>query len=223
MSRFEYLKALEEYLIRFLTRDEVNDIIRDYSEYFSIGENNGKSEQEISSDLGDPKTVARQIISELRPDADINFEAEPTACPTQGNLNKAKDFLKTSSGKILLIIALVLTAPVWFSILGTVLGFLLSVFGVLFGLIGLGGICVVGGVMIVPITIAFAAAIPGSVIAMLIVLSIAMITGGIFLVALSILLTRFLWRLLVKLKAYIKQKQQTGCCTTGVKEAEANA
>ncbi len=64
MNRYEYLKTLEGHLRLALSRSEINDILRDYGEYFNEGENQGKSEWEIILKLGDPKEVAQQIVSE---------------------------------------------------------------------------------------------------------------------------------------------------------------
>ena len=53
MKKTEYLDLLRYYLDRF-PRSMVDEIIGDYEEHFSIGLENGKTEDEISSELGAP-------------------------------------------------------------------------------------------------------------------------------------------------------------------------
>ncbi len=62
MRKTEYLDLLRYYLDRF-PKSMVDDIIRDYEEHFAIGIENGKSEDEISNELGAPFYVAQEYIS----------------------------------------------------------------------------------------------------------------------------------------------------------------
>lgn len=62
MRKTEYLDLLRYYLDRF-PKSMVDDIIRDYEEHFAIGLENGKSEDEISNELGAPFYVAQEYIS----------------------------------------------------------------------------------------------------------------------------------------------------------------
>lgn len=62
MKKTEYLDLLRYYLDRF-PRSMVDEIIGDYEEHFSIGLENGKTEDEISSELGAPFYVAQEYIS----------------------------------------------------------------------------------------------------------------------------------------------------------------
>lgn len=64
MNKMEYLSKLEACLKRRLSKAEINDIMRDYAEYFEEGRRQSKSDSEISAKLGDPEMVARQIIEE---------------------------------------------------------------------------------------------------------------------------------------------------------------
>lgn len=205
MSRYEYLKSLEGYLLKYLSREEVNEILRDYGEYFSEGEQTGKSEAQIIAELGDPQTVARQIILESKPGTAINFDSN--SVKVKRAADETVSFFKTSNGKILLVILAIISAPIWLSAVGSLLGVILAVFGTLFGFIGLGGVSVLGGVVTSTFAIALSSASPMSVVALLIVLSLAMITGGIFCICFTIIVTKWLCKLICQLRDYIFRKK----------------
>lgn len=59
MSRNQFLSKLRDSL-RGLDEDSLREIMYDYEEHFSIGMENGKTEDEISSSLGDPEAIAGQ-------------------------------------------------------------------------------------------------------------------------------------------------------------------
>lgn len=63
MNKDEYIEKLNR-LIKKLPEEDKEDIISDYEEHFAIGMEKGRSEEEISKALGDPKTVAKQIKAE---------------------------------------------------------------------------------------------------------------------------------------------------------------
>ncbi|MTK10751.1 MAG: DUF1700 domain-containing protein, partial [Clostridiaceae bacterium] len=60
MNKEEYLKKLSK-LIKKVSVDEKKELLSDYEEHFRIGMENGRTEEEISKALGDPKNVAKQI------------------------------------------------------------------------------------------------------------------------------------------------------------------
>ena len=60
MNKDEYLKELRK-LLRKLPKEDREDIISDYEEHFTIGMEKGRTEEEISKALGNPKNVAKQI------------------------------------------------------------------------------------------------------------------------------------------------------------------
>lgn len=65
MNKLEYLEKLEACLRkRRLSKLEIDDIIRDYAEYFEEGRRQSKPDQEIAAKLGDPSLVADQIMEE---------------------------------------------------------------------------------------------------------------------------------------------------------------
>ncbi|MBR5486211.1 MAG: DUF1700 domain-containing protein [Oscillospiraceae bacterium] len=119
MSKLEYLKQLEEALNGKISAAELNDIIRDYAEYFEEGKKQGKAEDEISKNLGIPSEVAEQILN-----ADKEVKAEKTSAFKQAaqKLKKvwksaAEDSVKagTSAAKgMLYIAAAILMLPIVF-------------------------------------------------------------------------------------------------------------
>src|SRR5665647_1945282 len=60
MNRKQYFDSLEKNL-KSLKREEMDDILQDFREYFEIGIERGRTEQELMVSLGSPKTLARQI------------------------------------------------------------------------------------------------------------------------------------------------------------------
>lgn len=64
VNKEEYLKELESNLKRYLSSGEIEDILRDYGEYFEDGRRQNKSDIEISAKLGSPVIIAQQFIEE---------------------------------------------------------------------------------------------------------------------------------------------------------------
>jgi uncharacterized membrane protein len=60
MNKLQYLENLEKSL-KSLPKEETNDIINDFKEYFEVGIERGRSEEDLSTSLGNPRVLARQI------------------------------------------------------------------------------------------------------------------------------------------------------------------
>ncbi len=60
MNRIDFITKLDNYL-KGVTYDDKKEIIYDYEEHFTIGIEQGKTEEEISNALGDPKLIAKQF------------------------------------------------------------------------------------------------------------------------------------------------------------------
>ncbi|MBF8983685.1 DUF1700 domain-containing protein [Lutibacter sp. B2] len=58
MNRKEFSSILRNEL-RDLPKNEIEEIVYDFEEHFTIGLESGKSEEEISKELGDPKKIAK--------------------------------------------------------------------------------------------------------------------------------------------------------------------
>ena len=67
MNKREYLFQLERYLQGF-PEGEVVDILSDYEEHFHIGISKGKTEEEISNELGMPREIAKTYRGNYRDD-----------------------------------------------------------------------------------------------------------------------------------------------------------
>jgi uncharacterized membrane protein len=57
----EYIRILRSRLEGTIPRDELDELLSDYSEHFRIGKANGRSEEELFRSLGSPEDVAREI------------------------------------------------------------------------------------------------------------------------------------------------------------------
>ncbi|MFE3974699.1 MULTISPECIES: DUF1700 domain-containing protein [unclassified Peribacillus] len=62
MNKEQFLKQLNESLTG-LSLEEQEDILQDYEEYFAIGMEKGKTEQEISTSLGNPKQISKELLA----------------------------------------------------------------------------------------------------------------------------------------------------------------
>ncbi|NLY46098.1 MAG: DUF1700 domain-containing protein [Tissierella sp.] len=63
MNKDDYLKQLRNNLYG-LSQEEINDIVLDYEEHFQIGLSKGKSQEEISNELGSPRDIAKNYINQ---------------------------------------------------------------------------------------------------------------------------------------------------------------
>lgn len=203
MSRYEYLKILENHLKLSLSKNEINDILRDYGEYFTEGENQGKTEWEIIAKLGDPKEVAQQIISESHKGNEKGSKTRILA-RIAGALKRAAEavssFVKTSSGKITFILLVLLCAPLWIGACAALLSIIAAFFG---GLASLAILCiavVLFGIASVVTTSLFMSVLPFTVILLLLIFSVGLVAGGIL--GLSLLLIAFNWGLKLILQLY---------------------
>lgn len=116
MNRDLFLNQLRHNLYG-LSEEEINDIIQDYEEHFQIGLSKGKSEEEISMELGNPRDIAKNYINSTA----TNHKDE-TIYP---NTNK--------NGRKFILLALLIL----FNLI-IVLGPYLGIVGILLGIFGLG-------------------------------------------------------------------------------------
>lgn len=58
MNKEGFIEILKFSLVN-LPQDEIDDILYDYNEHFQIGINDGKTEEEICRELGDPKAIGK--------------------------------------------------------------------------------------------------------------------------------------------------------------------
>lgn len=62
MNEKQFLHELED-AIKHLSAEERQDVLRDYAEHFTLGREEGKSEEEIADSLGSPKKIAKEILA----------------------------------------------------------------------------------------------------------------------------------------------------------------
>lgn len=100
MNKSEFLEILKDYLKKDLSPDEVSDILRDYEEYFVDGVIEGKSDMEIIQGLGSPKSIASELISQLRENNKeisnkdkINDKLNLYKIRVKENINKSKNYI----------------------------------------------------------------------------------------------------------------------------------
>ena len=76
MKKAEYLKILKENLSG-LEKNSIKDIIEDIEEHFLAGIEEGKTEEEICSDLGDPISIANTYKQEeeISPNKKVGFNS----------------------------------------------------------------------------------------------------------------------------------------------------
>lgn len=133
MNKNEFLKELSV-LLSNLPSDEKQEILFDYQEHFSIGLEEGKTDEDIIKGLGSPKSIAKQY--------NANYAVNQAAAnPSTTNVLRA----------------IFATIVLGFFNLVFVLGPFVGVVGVLIGLFGasigitIAGISVFGGVALGPV------------------------------------------------------------------------
>lgn len=90
MNKNEYLSKLDS-LLTVLTYDERKDIMYDYEEHFKAGIVDGKSEEDIAKELGDPQTLASQYITYPTPYEEKNADEKTTESSTSTDKGSARD------------------------------------------------------------------------------------------------------------------------------------
>lgn len=123
MSRNEFLNILERSLGSMSQMDK-NDVLYDYKEHFNAGLNEGKTEEEICSALGDPRALAKQYrVDYIVKQADENH--------TAGNIVRAI-FAALSLGFFNLIFII----PIFAGLIGVLIGLYAASVGI--GISGVG-------------------------------------------------------------------------------------
>lgn len=125
MNREEFLNDLQTHL-HGLSDTEIQDILWDYEEHFNIGLSKGKSEEEISRELGKPSEIAKNYNQPYK-----NYQENESYVNTDHN-DRAR--------KLLIILLLV-----FFNMVVVLTPYLVAV-GLLIGLYGIGIGFVFGGI-----------------------------------------------------------------------------
>ena len=80
MEKEEFLDILRDYLEKDFSITEIEDILRDYKEYFIDEVIEGKTEQDIISSLGSPKSIAKELIEENKSKTEGKSFKKKIAC-----------------------------------------------------------------------------------------------------------------------------------------------
>jgi uncharacterized membrane protein len=64
MNKKQYFLENLEKNLKGIPKDEINDILEDFREYFDVGSERGRTEDEIILSFGNPKNIAKQIKAE---------------------------------------------------------------------------------------------------------------------------------------------------------------
>ncbi|NLL93193.1 MAG: DUF1700 domain-containing protein [Clostridiales bacterium] len=177
MSKYEYLNILQERL-RVLPEEERTSVLQYYTEYFEdAGIDN---EDRVVSELGDVNILADKIIKEsgicedtfgknYAPNMNMNVntgyaQGQPEANYTQNqnftqdqNYTQNQSFTQKTGMSTGVLIAIIATAPLWFSLI-------VAMFGVIVGFGAAGISLIISGVAVIGIGIArlFVEAITGT-------------------------------------------------------------
>ena len=192
MTKLEYLKQLEDALKNRMSRKDIDDIIRDYAEYFAEGQRQGKSEFETARGLGTPQEVAEQIVSEGMGNTQSAINAK---------VKNTWKKVRTSSiwNKVFLVILILALSPfilagggLILAALGIVVGALAGVVAALFGALLASFAVAVCGVMGIGL-------MSPSIVALSLMVAVGMLAGSVLGICLACMAIRSLWRLLKNL------------------------
>lgn len=134
MNRQEFFRRLE-YLLRGIPEYERMDALAYYNAYFDDA--GVENEQQVLQELGSPEQVAQMILDDYYGNRQEYSEEQPVNDKTT-IVEKIKG--TNNSTKILLIILLLFTFPLWIGIVAGLFGAVVGVLGGLFGVtVGVGG------------------------------------------------------------------------------------
>lgn len=206
MDRYEFLKILSDGLTSFPEKER-NEILYDYEEHFRVGSSRGKSDPEIIMELGDPYMIVAQYK--------YNYSNNYTESKNTDNFNNSyynpnysqdNDYYNNRKSplpqplKIVILVAIILAC---LPVMGSIVSFIIGMYGTSIGLV-IGGI----GMMLGGITGSIASSfiyIPASIpLSALILVGIGTICLGALLFIASLWVTRFIYSLILKLIKWLK-------------------
>lgn len=183
MNRMEFIDRLKIHL-QGLPESEIQDILSDYEEHFDIGISKGKSEEEIASELGNPRDIANSYRT--------SYSNAYSNNPKSNNYNTSNDGIRKA-----LIIAMLLV----FNVI-VVFGPSMAIFGLIIGLYGTALGLIIGGIgLLLGMPLVFFNFIPQFHIMTTLSFSIGLGALGVLIFILAILLTKFVYKMVVK---YVK-------------------
>ena len=217
MNRREFLDILRDYLKNDFQEDEVNDIIRDYEEYFVDGQIEGKSDLVIISALGSPKSIAMDLIGENKfNDKDMNntnkYKVEElynkVKIKVKKSISKGKEFFnekltakldgKSKSSNRLIKLALSLLSLVLIFPAVVSIGFMVCVAGIL-------GLSIIGFVISIPLLISILGTVP-QVVSLFAFMSLGFIGFQILVWQIFLFVSRYMKKVYKRYMNWLKTK-----------------
>lgn len=193
MNRKSYIDLLRYYL-RDLPKNVIDDIVMDYEEHFAIGVSGGKSEEEISEELGSPETIAKEFLTIEPGRTRVRRITDQEKKLLEENESRSSEILKWI-GIIALIVVL---SPTILSVFGVFLGLVLAALGVFIGLVA-AGIFIIGGLVFGTGSLYVSPSIASLSILTQVLMALFLIALGILILALFISFISWLIKTLKKL------------------------
>ena len=125
MTQREFIDTMSRHL-KGLTEAERKDILADYQEHFAMGREEGKSEEEIAAALGEPKGLAKQ------------YRAQTMVRRVEEKHSVANVLNVIIAALALGMFNLIFVLPLFFAVLGVLIGLLGASAGIALG--GLGAV-----------------------------------------------------------------------------------
>lgn len=190
MNRKIFMERLRE-LLRDIPSEEREEALDYYESYFD--EAGIEEESKVIEELESPEKVAKTIKEDLGT-GDESLESQ-IGQPHEWREAEEEFYFEEKKGKersdknskiVLIVVALILTFPIWIALAGLLFGVIAAVFGVLFGgLVGLAG--ATGGILIsgiVLICVGVGGCFAGQPAAGILVLGVGLILAALGLLAL---------------------------------------
>ena len=134
MNRLEYLTALRRRLEEGgLAEDEINDALSFYEEIFLDA--GSAHEAETAANLGTPEELANKILQDsgIHAQGDAVFQMESATDPSAAQ--SAEPDSRPQSGSLAKLIVLIITSPIWFSIMCALAAVALAILAALISII----------------------------------------------------------------------------------------
>ena len=188
MNKYEFLRILEDGLKDFPPQ-ELQDILYDYKEHFYNGEKEGKTEQDIINELGDPYVIVNHYRSSY-------IQTPPNsekANSSNSNINNNNDNSATKILKLIIfILAIIVLTPAILAGGSGLFGILLAIISIPFAF-SIGGLALLVsklGIHVVGISLpTFLSDFPTSVI---LLITIGSIAGTILFIILAVYLVKLI-------------------------------
>ncbi|WP_025025826.1 DUF1700 domain-containing protein [Caldalkalibacillus mannanilyticus] len=100
MNKSEFLAVIEQQL-QAINKEDLQELLDDYESHFELGRQNGKSEEEIVGELGDPKELVQEFWREHE-----EGSTETTYSESQGERHFAEEPKKSGGQMVLTLLGL---------------------------------------------------------------------------------------------------------------------